>query len=197
MLAAAGPPQETAERSGKRGLGGGSPRLPNQASHRRSRAQRQAGVLRSVQRSTAGAGTTRNAYEGLRACICFQRSTYITRTATQRAALHSAQRCTARSAQQRSVLHSTIFAALYSAQHCTAPPPPPALHSANHRTAPSITLHRAQRAKTRPNAATEPSRLRKGGLLRYLVRLAPMKTAVRTPELAPCAKKGSVLYSAH
>ena len=82
----------------------------------------------------------------------------------QRAPLHSAQRCTARSAAQRAALHSaqrftapsaSLRKALHSAQHCT--PPPPALHSAQHYTAPSTTLHRAQRAKTRPIAASEPS----------------------------------------
>ena len=63
--------------------------------------------------------------------------------------MHSAQRFTA---------HSASLPALYSAQHCTHPPAsPPALHSAQHCTAPSTTLHRAQRAKTRPIAASEPS----------------------------------------
>ena len=120
---------------------------------------------------------------------------YTARSATQRAALHSTQRYTAPSASLRPALHcaqrftapsATLRTALHSAQHCTAPPPP-ALHSAQHCTAPSTTLHRAQRAKTRPNAATEPSRLRKGGCCVFFVRLAPMRTVVRTPELAPCA----------
>ena len=65
-----------------------------------------------------------------------------------------------------SAQRSTPSAALRRAQHCT--PPPPALHSAQHCTAPSKALNPAQRAKTRPIAASEPSRLRKGGLLRFL-----------------------------
>ena len=68
------------------------------------RAQRQAGVLRSVQRSTASAATTRNASEGVRDSASL-------RTALQptlRAALHSARHCTAPPA-------------LHSAQHYTAP----------------------------------------------------------------------------
>ena len=97
---------------------------------RRSRAQRQAGVLRSVQRSTASAATTRNASQGVRTCICFQHSAYTARTATQCAALHSAQCCTARSAAQRRALHSaqrftapsaSLRTALHSAQHFTLP----------------------------------------------------------------------------
>ena len=63
-----------------------------QALRRRSRAQRQAGVLRSVQRSTASEATTRNATEGVRASTCFQHSTYTARSATHCAALHCAQR---------------------------------------------------------------------------------------------------------
>ena len=137
LLAAASPPQE-AERSGKRGFGGGSPRLSSQALRRRSRAQREAGVLRSVQRSTASAATTRNASQGVHACICFQRSAYIVRSAAQRAVLHSAPRYTARRATQRAApqpsaslrpaLHcaqrftaqsASLRKALYSAQHCT------------------------------------------------------------------------------
>ena len=117
-----------------------------------------------VQRSTASAATTRSASQGLRACICFQRSAYTARSATQRAALHSAQRYTVRSATQCAAMHSaqrftapsaTQRPALHcaqrftapsasSAQHCTAPPTPsPALHSAQHYTAPSATLHPA------------------------------------------------------
>ena len=121
-----------AERSGKRGLGGGSPRLPNHALRKRSRAQRQAGVLRSVQRSTTSAAATRSASQGVRACICFQRSAYTARSATQRAALHSAQRYTVRT--------------LHSAQRCTAPSATqrPALHCAQRFTAHGVTqlVHR-------------------------------------------------------
>ena len=115
---------------------------------RRSRAQRQAGGLRSVQRSTASAATTRNASQGVRACICFQHSAYTARTATQCAALHSAQCYTARSATQRAVLHraqrctalgATQRPALNCAQRFTAHSAVqrPALHSAPHYTAPS------------------------------------------------------------
>ena len=123
VLAAASPPQEKAERSGKRGFGGGSPQQPNQALRRKSRAQWQAGVLRSVQRSTASAVTTRNASQGVRACICFQRSAYTARTATLCAALHSAQRYTVRSDAQRPALHSARrytapSASLRTALHC-------------------------------------------------------------------------------
>jgi len=70
----------------------------------------------------------------------------------QRAPLHSAQRCTARSATQRAALHSaqrftapsaSLRKALHSAQHCTPPPPlqrctarsitqRPALHCTEH-----------------------------------------------------------------
>ena len=50
----------------------------------RSQARRQAEVLRSVQRSTASAGTTPNAFGGVRASICFQHSAYTTRSATLR-----------------------------------------------------------------------------------------------------------------
>ena len=165
LVAAASPPQKKAERSGKRGFGGGSPRLPNQALRRRSRAQRHAGVLRSVQRSTASAATTRSASQDLRACICFQRSAYTARSATQRAALHSAQRCTACSAAQRAALHSagrytapsaSLRTALYSAQHCTPPPSSAAqraaLHSTRHYTAPSTASQRIENAKERPSA---------------------------------------------
>ena len=92
----------------------------------------------------------------------------------QRAALHSAQRHTVLSATQRFTAPSaSLRPALHCAQRRTAlysppSPPPRALHSAQHCTAPSITLHRAQRAKTRPIAASEPSPLRTGGLLRFL-----------------------------
>ena len=87
----------------------------------------------------------------------------------QRAALHSAQRYTVASATQRYTAPSaSLRPALHCAQRYTArslvqcaelysAPPPPALHSAQHCTAPSTTLHRAQRAKTRPIAASEPS----------------------------------------
>jgi len=120
-------PQTLTLRSGKRGFGGSSPRLPRggersaqklthtakhcrvpgsrqHALRRRSRAQRQAGVLRSVQRSTAGVATTRNASRGVRASICFQQSVNTARSATLQEALHCAQRCTARSIVKRPVL---------------------------------------------------------------------------------------------
>jgi hypothetical protein len=80
----------------------------------------------------------------------------------QRAPLHSAQRCTARSATQRAALHSaqrftapsaSLRKALHSAQHCTPPPPSSAaqraaLHSAQHYTAPSTASQdKADRSK--------------------------------------------------
>ena len=77
---------------------------------------------------------------------------YTVRSATQCAAMHSAQHCIARTIAQRPALHC--------AQRFIVPPHPAsplALHSAQHYTAPSTTLHRAQRAKTRPIAASEPS----------------------------------------
>ena len=110
------------------------------------------GYCAAFNESTASAATTRSASQGVRACICFQRSAYIARSAAQREALHSVHCYTSPSASLRTTLHSALY--------CT-PPPPPALHSAQHCTAPSTTLHRAQRAKTRPIAASESSRLRK------------------------------------
>jgi len=91
---------------------------------------------------------------------------YAACSATQCAALHSAQCCTAHSDSQRPAPHSaqrftapsaSLRTALHSAQHCTPPLPPPALHNAQHFTAPNTILHRAQRAKTRPIATSEPS----------------------------------------
>jgi hypothetical protein len=92
---------------------------------RRSRAQRQAGGLRSVQRSTASAATTRNASQGVRACICFQHSAYTARTATQCAALHSAQCYTARRATQRPALHCAQRFTAQSVAQCAALYTPP------------------------------------------------------------------------
>ena len=93
------PSQEEAERSEKRGLGGGSPRQPNQALRRRSRAQRQAGVLRSLQRSTASNDLKRfirfARLHLLSAQRIYSAHRYIARSATECAVLHSAQRCTA------------------------------------------------------------------------------------------------------
>ena len=63
---------------------------------------------------------------------------------------------------QRAPLHSAQCFKAHSASLRTS------LHSAQHYTAPSKALHPAQRAKTRPIAASEPSRLQKGGLLRFL-----------------------------
>ena len=77
---------------------------------------------------------------------------YTVRSATQCTAMHIAQRCTVPSASLRTSLHSAHRCTVRSIVH----PPPPALHSAQHCTAPSTTLHRAQRAKTRPIAASEP-----------------------------------------
>ena len=83
--------------------------------------------------------------------------------------INSAHRCTVRSAIQCAAMHSaqhftapsaSLRRTLYCAQRCTVRsivhPPNPVLHSAQHCSATSITQHRAQRAKTRPNAATEP-----------------------------------------
>ena len=199
VLAAASPPQKKAERSGKQGS---RPRQPNQALRRRSRAQRQAGVLRSVQRSTTSAATTRNAFRGMRACICFQHSAFTARGATQRAALHSAQHYTAHSTTQRAALHS--------AQRYTAPSAThrPWLHCAQRYTSrsvvqcavlysaplpPSITqrpaLHCTEHSEPRQGRSQQANQAgcAKGVCCVFFVRLAPMKTVVRTPELAPCA----------
>ena len=87
---------------------------------------------------------------------------YTVRSATQCAAMHSAQHCIARTIAQRPALHCAQRFIASVVQCATLYPPPPpasplALHSAQHYTAPSTTLHRAQRAKTRPIAASEPS----------------------------------------
>ena len=81
------------------------------------------------------------------------------RCAAQFVALHSVQRWTALGATQRPALHCAQRFTAHSVIQCAAfyTPPPPALHSAQHYTAPSTTLHQAQRAKTRPIAASEPS----------------------------------------
>jgi hypothetical protein len=128
---------------------------------RRSRAQRQAGVLRSVQRKHCQCSNDSKRFTRctrlhlLSAQRIYSAHRYIARRATQCAVLHSAQRCTAPSTSLRTALHC---------QRCTVrnivpphPASPLALHSAQHYTAPSTTLHRAQRAKTRPIAASEPS----------------------------------------
>ena len=101
------------------------PTLPNQATTEPSPSQEKpsaaaSGVMRSVQRSTASAATTRIASGGVRACICFQRSAYTARSATQRAALHSAQRCTAPSATQRPALHCAQCFTAHSVTQCAA-----------------------------------------------------------------------------
>ena len=75
-------------------------------------------------------------------------------------------------------------AALYSPhpQHCTAP---------------STTLHRAQRAKTRPIAASEPSRLRKGGLLRFVCSISAHENRSRdTRARSLCLKRLSSIFGA-
>ena len=142
-----------------------------------SRAQRQAGVRRSVQRSTASAATTRNASESLRAGICFQHSAYTARSATLRPALHIAQHYTARCA--------THFTALHYAHRYTAPSATlrPALHCAQRCTARSITqrpaLHCTEHSEPRQGRMQQPNQAgcAKGGCCVFFV--------VRTPELAP------------
>ena len=146
------------------------PRLPSPALH-------------CAQHCTARSATQRPALHSV------QR--YTAPSATQRPALHSAQRYTAAALRQCSndskrfrkcarlhllsaqrIYSAQRSIALHSAQRCVAQCaycPPPALHSAQHCTAPSKALHPAQRAKTRPIAASEPSRLRKGGLLRFFL----------------------------
>ena len=92
------------------------------------------------------------ALQKVRACICFQHSAYTARTATQCAALHSAQRCTLPSAAQCPALHcaqrfTAPSASLRPALHCAQRRTVrniPALHSAQHCTAPGIRLHRAE-----------------------------------------------------
>ena len=192
LVVAASPLQEKTKRSGKREFGGGSPRQPNQALRRRSRAQWQAGVLRSVQRSTASAATIRNASQGVCACICFQRSAHTARTAVQCEALHSAQRCTSPSAVQCPALHCAQRYTAPSVAQCAAFYSPPLsepciARSIIHRPA----LHCTEHSEPRQGRMQQPNhRLHKGGCCVFFVRLAPMKTAVRTPELAPCAKNG-------
>jgi len=56
-----------------------------------------------------------------------------------------------------------------------------ALHSAQHYTAPST----ASQDKADRSKQTKPVAQR--GFVVFFVRLAPMKTVVRTPELDPCA----------
>ena len=145
-------PSAGEERSGKRGFGSDSPRLPNRAAE-----------VSEVHKID----TPRNAFEDLRTCICIQRSAYTARSATQRAVLHSAQRCTVRSAAQRAAHQSaqrhtarsgTQRAALHNAQRYTVPGASlrPALHCAQRYTVRSATqraaLHSAQRF-TAPSVA--------------------------------------------
>ena len=113
------------------------------------------GYCEAFNESTASAATTRNASQGVRACICFQRSAYTARTATQRTALHSAQCCTARRATQRPALHCAKRCTAQSVAQCAAFYTPPsraaqraALHSAPHYTAPSTASQdKADRSK--------------------------------------------------
>ena len=141
------------------GVRGRQPSTTEPSPRRRSRAQRQAGVLRSVQRKHCQCSNDSKRFTRcarlhlLSAQRIYSAHRYTVRIAAQRAVLHSAPRYRAPSASLRPALHC--------AKRCTVrsivPPPPPALHSAQHYTAPSTTLHRAQRAKTRPIAASEPS----------------------------------------
>ena len=96
------------ERSGTRGFGGGSPQLPNRAA--------EVSEVRKID-------TSRNAFEDLRACICFQHSGYTARSATLRPALHSTRRCAARSNAQgpalyciANIAHRSVLAAVSPSQ---------------------------------------------------------------------------------
>jgi len=83
--------------------------------------------------------------------------------------IYSAQRYTARSATQRPALYITQRFTARSVAQC-APyysPRPPALHSAQHCTAPSTTLYRAQRAKTRPIAAAKQAGCAQRGFVAF------------------------------
>ena len=83
---------------------------------------------------------------------------------------------------------------IYSAQRST---PSAALRRAQHCTAPSKALNPAQRAKTRPIAASEPSRLRKGGLLRFLCSISAHENrSADTRARSLCLKGLSSIFGA-
>ena len=133
------------------------------------------GYCAAFNESTASAATTRNASQGVRACICFQRSAYTARTATQRIALHSAQCCTARRATQRPALHcaqrftapsATLRPASHSAHYCTPRPEPCIARSIAQRPA----LHCTEHSEPRQGRMQQPNhRLRKGGCCVFFV----------------------------
>ena len=107
----------------------------------------------------------------------FRSSAYIARSAPQ---LHSATQRPALRCAVRSIVQ-----------------PPPALYSAQHCTAPSKALHPAQRAKTRPIAASKPSRLRKGGLLRFLCSISAHENrSADTRARSLCLKELSSIFGA-
>ena len=84
--------------------------------------------------------------------------------------------------------------ALRCAERSIVPPLPPALHSAQHCTAPSKALHPAQRAKI---FASEPSRLRKGGLLRFLCSISAHENrSADTRARSLCLKGLSSIFGA-
>jgi hypothetical protein len=129
--------------------------------------------------------------------------------------IYSAQPYTVPSATQCSALHSaSLRPALHCAQCFTArsvaqcaalysPPPPPPGPPPEPCIARTIAqrpaLHCTEHSEPRQGRSQQANQARcaQGVCCVFFVRLAPMKTVVRTPELAPCAKKDSVLYSAH
>ena len=117
MLAAASPSQEKAERSGKRGFGGGD----------------------NLTKPFAGEAE-RSGKRGY--CAAFNEAMPVQKRLETLHKVCALAFAFSAAHIQRAALHSAQHAALHSAQHCTAP---------------STTLHRAQRAKTRLIAASEPS----------------------------------------
>jgi hypothetical protein len=134
LLAAASPPQEKAERSGKRGFGGGSPRHTTEPSDYRTKpfageAER-SGKRGNAQRSTKHCQCSNDLKRFTRCArlhlLSAQRTYGAQRhtapSASLRTALHCAQRCTV-----RSILHPPL-------QSCTARSiaQRPALHCTEH-----------------------------------------------------------------
>ena len=123
---------------------------------------------------------------------------YTERSAKQYPALHSAQRYTAlHSAQRFTAPSASLRPALHCAQRYTAPsvaqcatlyPPPEPCIARSIAQRPA--LHCTEHSEPRQGRMQQPNhRLRKGGSCVFFV--------VRTPDLAPCAKRSSVQYSAH
>ena len=98
LLAAASPPQETAERSGKRGFGGGSPRLPNQALAGDAERSGKRGYCAAFNEAMPVQQRLVTLHKVCALAFAFS-AAHI-----QRAALHSAQRYTVHSTQ-RPALH--------------------------------------------------------------------------------------------